>query len=222
MNELLFLLSIIVTFSSVLFFLHRFGKTGLACWVCFASVCANIIVTKTVDCFGLTTTLGNVLFGSVFLALDIINERYERKEANRVVWLGLCINVAFVAATQIALLYKPSVNDFASDGFKQVFSISPRVFLGSVCAYAFGNFLDIFIFDKLKSKHGEKNLWIRNNLSTIVAQLLDNFVLHTIAFLGIMTFSDIAVLSVNVWIFEVIIAICDTPFIYYSKKLQVK
>lgn len=217
MNELLFILSIVFTFSAVLVLLKLFGKKGLFCWVCFASVMANIIVVKTVDCFGLTTTLGNVLFGSVFLSLDIINELYNKKEANSAVYLGLACNVAFIIISQFVILYKPSTSDFSSDAFIQLFSLTPRVCLGSICAYAFGNFLDIQIFDKLKSKQGSKNLWIRNNLSTITAQLFDNFVLHTIAFLGIMTFRDVCILSVNVWLIEVVIALCDTPFLYIAK-----
>lgn len=220
MNEILFFISIIVTFSTLLFVYKHFSKTGLACWVCFASVFANLIVIKTVNCFGLNTTLGNVLFGSVFLSLDIVAEKYDKKEANKIIWLGLITNIAFVVASQFTLLYKPSSLDYSSDAFKTVFSITPRVCLGSVSAYAFGNFLNTFIFDKLKQKQGSKLLWLRNSLSTCIAQLLDNFVLHIIAFLGILSFSEITTLSFNVWIIEVIVAIFSMPFLYFAKNIQ--
>lgn len=214
MNEFIFFFSILLTFSAVVLIYKFFGKTGLSSWVCFASVVANIVVVKTVSCFGLITTLGNVLFGSVFLSIDILSEQYGKKEANRAVLLGLIANISFIMASQIVLLYKPYEDNAVQQSFITLFTITPRVCLGSIAAYAFGNFLDTAIFDKLNGK----KLWIKNNVSTIIAQLLDNFVLHTIAFLGIISFKEVAILSINVWVIEVIIALLDTPFIYWSKK----
>lgn len=57
----------IINFIIVLFFFKRFGKTGLFVWIGFATVAANIEVAKTVELFGLTSTLGNIMYGSVFL-----------------------------------------------------------------------------------------------------------------------------------------------------------
>lgn len=82
-NELLWISFAIINFIIVLFFFKRFGKTGLFVWIGFATAAANIEVVKTVELFGLTATLGNILYGSVFFATDVINERYGKEEAKK-------------------------------------------------------------------------------------------------------------------------------------------
>lgn len=61
---------------------------GLFVWIGFATVCANLQVVKTVELFGLTATLGNVMYGTIFFATDVLNEKYGPAEARKAVWLG--------------------------------------------------------------------------------------------------------------------------------------
>ncbi|MEH6972084.1 VUT family protein, partial [Bacillus sp. JJ675] len=61
-NEILWIGFAIISFIIVLFFYKRFGKTGLFVWIGFATVAANIEVAKTVELFGLTSTLGNIMY----------------------------------------------------------------------------------------------------------------------------------------------------------------
>ena len=65
-----------------------FGKHGLIAWVAMGTIIANIQVIKTVHIFGISATLGNVMFASIYLATDILNDIYGRKVAKRAVWLG--------------------------------------------------------------------------------------------------------------------------------------
>ena len=51
------------------------------------TIIANIQVIKTVHIFGISATLGNVMFASIYLATDILNDIYGRKVAKRAVWL---------------------------------------------------------------------------------------------------------------------------------------
>ena len=41
-------------------------------------------------------------------------------------------------------------------------------------AYLTAQFIDVHIFHYLKEKTGEKKLWLRNNVSTIISQLIDS------------------------------------------------
>lgn len=220
MNELLFFLSIVAVFSLLLAVYRLFGKTGIFCWISFVSVFANIAVIKTVSCFGITTTLGNVAFGSVFLATDILSEKYDKKSADKAVYIGLFCNVVFVILSQIARLYKPADGDIAQEAFEIIFSMTPRVCLGSICAFIVGNLTDIYLFDILKRAHGSKLLWFRNNFCTMLSQLIDNFVLHFIAFGNFYSVKQIIILSLNVWVIEAVVSICDTPVLYLAKKIK--
>ena len=66
MNELLFLVEMILVFVMVVLAKKFFGKQGLFIWIAIASILANIQVTKSINIFGISATLGNVLFSSNF------------------------------------------------------------------------------------------------------------------------------------------------------------
>lgn len=83
MNELLFILTILLTFGGLLLVYKLFGKVGLFAWIAIAIILANIEVLKSVDMFGISATLGNVTFASIFLANEILNEKYGKKEAKK-------------------------------------------------------------------------------------------------------------------------------------------
>lgn len=217
MNELLFFISLISAFSLLLLVYRLFGKSGLFGWICFSTVFANIEVLKTVTCFGLSTTLGNTLFGTIFLATDILSEQFDRSTAKKAIFLGFICNLAFVIFSQLDMAYIPNDTDIAHNSFAVLFKLTPRVCLGSVIAYAVGNLTDVYLYEKIKNRHGKKHMWFRNNVCTLLSQLLDNFIFHFIAFSSVMTFDQIAKLSVNVWIIEAIVAILDTPFLYIAK-----
>ena len=89
MNELLLILEIIIIFSMLLISKKLFGKNGLLVWMGLATVLANIQVVKSVDLFGLSSTLGNVLFASTFLATDIMSECYGKETSKQGVFIGL-------------------------------------------------------------------------------------------------------------------------------------
>lgn len=61
---------------------------GIFAWIALATIVANVEVLKCVDIFGMALTLGNVTYGSIFLATDILNEKYGVEEAQKSVYLG--------------------------------------------------------------------------------------------------------------------------------------
>ena len=60
-----------------------FWQTGLNCRVAIGTIITNIQVIKTVHIFGISATLGNVMFASIYLATDILNDIYGRKVAKK-------------------------------------------------------------------------------------------------------------------------------------------
>ena len=220
MNGILFIASVVVSLLCLTGIYRLLGKSGLYAWVAFACVFANIEVLKTVQCFGLETTLGNALFGTVFLATQILSEKYGEADAKKAIKTGFAIELVFILLSQIDIMFVPSETDFAHESFLTLFTLAPRVCAGSMLAFAFGNITDIYIFNRLKQIHKGKYLWLRNNASTLVSQFFDNIVFHTIAFLGPMDFNHVMILSVNVWLLEAVVALLDTPFMYLAKKIN--
>ncbi|TBW84078.1 VUT family protein, partial [Staphylococcus hominis] len=65
-NEIFGVASFIVTFILMVLMYRFFGKHGLIAWVAMGTIIANIQVIKTVHIFGISATLGNVMFASIY------------------------------------------------------------------------------------------------------------------------------------------------------------
>ena len=219
MNIVLGIISIIATFSIVVCMEKMFKKEGLYVWISIATITANILVCKSIDILGLTASLGNVMFASIFLATDILSEKYDVKDSRKAVILAIVSQIIFIMTTTLAISYIPSETDLSNDSMKTLFSINTRVSISSIVMFGASNMLDIYLFEKLKRKF-PKQLWLRNNLSTIISNCLENYFFVFFAFVGIYDYSTILSIATTTSILEIIIAICDTPFMYIAKKLK--
>lgn len=218
MNELLMILEVLVVFTLVLLCHKLFGKYGLIGWIGVASVLAEIQVIKSIDIFGISGTLGNVLFASNFLVTDILTEVYGSDVAKKGVFFGVFSIIIFIIISQFTILFIPNDIDTVNDALKQIFTISPRVCISSLVMYLIANYIDVIIYDKLKKKDKDKRIWFRNNFSTIVCNSLENFFFVFFAFIGLYTFKDIMLIALSTTLIEIIIAFMDTPFLYIAKK----
>ena len=108
MNELLWFAFLIMDLSVLLLMFRFFGRVGLYVVITYSIILCNIQVLKTVDLFGLTATLGNVLYGSIFLATDILGEVYGKEHARKGVYIGFLALVIMTADMQMALLFRPA------------------------------------------------------------------------------------------------------------------
>lgn len=218
MNIILGLVSIIITFSSVLLMEKLFKKEGLYVWTCIATIMANIIVCKMINVFGLTASLGNIMFASNYLATDILSEKYGKEHAKKAIRMALLSSIIFIITTQLSILYVPDTTDIVQESMKTLFAVNLRTSIASLSMFYISNIFDIFLFDKLRQKFPNK-LWLRNNVSTIVANCLENYLFVSFAFIGIFDIPTIIAIATTTTILEIIIAILDTPFLYLSKKL---
>lgn len=225
-NELLLILTLLLTFSGVLVFYKIFGKTGLHVWTAIATITANIEVLILVEAFGMEQTLGNVLFASNFLVTDILSELHGKEEANKAVNIGIAASIAFIFISQSWFLYTPAANDWASESIYAIFSNTPRLMLASFLVYAICQKFDVWAYHKwwafTQKKFGDKErfLWLRNNGSTLVSQLL-NTVLYTFgAFLGTYELETLFSICLSSYIIFIVTSLADTPFVYLAKKLN--
>ena len=135
MNTVLFFVTVIVTFGGLVFVSRLFGKEGIFAWIGLSVVVANILVCKCVNLFGLSATLGNVLFGSVFLSTDILTELYDVKTARKAVWVGVVSEIMSLVFLQIGLLFIPNELDLIQDSMQMIFGLFPRVTLASISMF---------------------------------------------------------------------------------------
>ena len=216
MNLLLLFIEIIVYFGILLLMNKYFKKEGIYVWIAIASIMANIQVCKNINVLGISTTLGNVLFASNFLATDILNELYGKNEAKKGVFIGGVAIVISIIMTQLTLLFIPNEFDFVQDSMKTLFDFNLRVSLSSLFMYIIANYVDVVLYSKLK----KLKLWQKNNFCTILCNCLENFGFIFLAFGGIMTIKELIIIAVSTSIIETIIALFDTPFLYLARRFH--
>ena len=222
MNEFYLIIEIATVFSLLLIVKKYFGRDGLMIWIPIATIIANIQVCKGVGLFGISATCGNVLFASNFLCTDILTECYSVKDAKKAVHLGLLSNVVYIVFTQLCLLYIPSVTDYANGAMQTLFTISFRTSIASLIMYYVSNMADVYLYEWIRNKTGERMTWLRNNLSTMLCNSLENFGFYLIAFFGIMSFQEMFWMFVSSSIIEILCALCDTPFLYIASRKERK
>lgn len=222
MNELLSVVELVAIFGGVLLARKFFGKKGLFAWVVVAGILANLQVNKTITLFGFDLAMGNVMFASSFLATDMLSEIYSKKTAKKAVIAGVSALVFFICFMQLTLAFVPSEFDVMNPAMSELFQMSVRTTLASVAMYALANISDVYLFDFLKKKTNGKMLWLRNNVSTIVCNGLENFGFVFLAFYGVLDTEALLPIALTATAVETAIALIDTPFLYIAKRIKTK
>lgn len=225
-NEILWFFMLVVNFSLIIFAYKKFGKIGLYIWIPVSTIIANIQVVLLVDLFGFGTTLGNILYAGGFLVTDILAENYGRKHAQKAVYIGFFSLIALTSIMQIAVSFTPTNVEEAIllfDGVKRMFDFMPRIAIASLVAYLVSQSHDIWAYEFWKKKYtAPKYIWIRNNASTMVSQIIDNALFTMIAFYGVYPKEVLIEIFLTTYLMKFLVAVCDTPFVYMAHYLKKK
>ena len=102
--------------------------------------------------------------------------------------------------------------------FESVFSLNGILLFGSMSAYLCAQLVDNWLFHFWKQKTGGRMLWLRNNGSTWVSQLVDTAIVGCILFYGAfgMSFGDGLTLMCTIYVYKLILAALDTPVVYLA------
>jgi len=199
---------------------HRIYLLLAALFIC-SLVVSNLIFQKFFywDFFGIYTfeiSVGILPYPITFLITDVISEIYGKKKANQVVTTGIFASffsmlIVYTANAVPATNWSP-INDSL---FSDVFGATAVAVLASMLAYLFAQYIDIHIYHYWKKVTKGKHLWLRNNFSTFSSQFVDTF---TVLFL-LCSFQEIewnrfGGLLLSGFLFKVLIAALDTPFLY--------
>lgn len=175
-------------------------------------IVANILASKVVTIWGFVLPAAVVAYPLTFLMTDVIGEIWGKEEANRTVKNGFICQAISVVLILLAILLP--VAPFADNQaeFQSILGQSFRVVFASMIGYLVAQCNDVFIFHKLKEKYNGKHKWLRNNVSTLLSQLLDTAIFITIAFIG--TVPNIFTMIMSQYVVKAAYALIDTPFFY--------
>ena len=223
-TELVWFIFLFFCFISILIFLKILGYIGIYIYTSVAIIAANIQILKTVDFFYSPepVALGTILFSSIFLCTDILSENYDKQKAKTNVLVGFLSFILMTIFMLFTIGFRPSQIDWAQDSLVTIFSPMTRFFIASMIAYILSQYFDIWIYGLLKKINKNKNLWFRNNLSTILSSLIDNTVFSFIAWIILnpdpeTLYNVIMIYIFGTYLIRIFIAFLDTPIIYLSK-----
>ena len=227
-QEILWVATIFIDLGCALIMFYMFGRQGLYATIVISLLLANLQGPKLTEIFGLQTSMAVILYSSIYFATDLLSERYGKEEATRAVMIGFLVSIVILLMTSLSLLYVPTTSSEAASLAENVhaatvtlFDYSPRFVMGSLLAYLVSQRVDVLIFHYLKRKTSGKHLWLRNNLSTMISQGLDTLVYGLIVWWGVVDFFTAMTLAGSKYVFKVLIALIDTPFIYIARNWDV-
>jgi len=227
-QELLWFTTIAVDLTFAILLFRFFGRQGLYASIVISLLLANLQGPKLTEIFGLQTSMGVILYSSIYFATDLLSERYGKAEATRAVMIGFTVSVIIIVMISMSLFYLPATDPETASlaqsmhaATATLFSFTPRFVLGSLLAYLISQRFDVWMFHKIKNKTQGRHLWLRNNVSTICSQALDTVIYGIVVWWGVVDFETAMQLALAKYFFKVLIAIIDTPFIYIAREWDV-
>ncbi|MEZ4438405.1 MAG: queuosine precursor transporter [Polyangiaceae bacterium] len=215
----------------------------------------NIIgITRFIHVGPLALAVGVLPYPLTFLCTDLISELYGQKRANTVVWVGLVINFLIIGTLWLGQalpgvppesqppwqvlqlaepVYLPDGSEMSQQGelFSIIYACTAGAVFASMAAYMAAQFCDVWLFHFWKRLTKGKHLWLRNNGSTMVSQLVDSVVVIGLTFgaaflRGEQTLRAMLVLLASNYAFKLVAALLDTgPFYlgvhYLSRYLEI-
>ncbi|WP_339755958.1 queuosine precursor transporter [uncultured Winogradskyella sp.] len=161
-------------------------------------------------------SVGILPYPITFLITDLISEIYGRKRANDVVVVGIFASL-FSLLIIFTASHAPATSwSYVDDElFNTVFGNSNIAVFASMLTYLFAQFIDIQIYHFWKRLTKGKHLWLRNNFSTWFSQFVDTFtIVLLLCSFGIIDWANFKGLLISGFLFKVLIAALDTPFLY--------
>ena len=166
------------------------------------------------------TIVGILPWPVVFLLTDLLNEFYGYKAVRKLSWItAILIAYCFLIvglSMEIPAVNIPGSNLSDDSAYNKVFGQAQMVIVGSICAFLVSQLLDASLFSWIKSKTGDRFIWLRSTGSTLVSQFIDSYIVLYIGFVlpGSLSFVDFMTIAPTNYVLKIIIAILLTPLIY--------
>ena len=194
--------------------LSKDNKYFLALVTAFISllVVSNIIAVKTITIGGLIVPAAVLCYSLTFVVTDTLSEIWGKKTTQFVITLGFAAAVLSAIFIKWAIEMKGSPFWENQEAFQTIMGSNIRVVIASLVAYLASQRHDVWAFHYWKSRTKGKHLWLRNNLSSMVSQLIDTTLFIMIAFYG--TGVPILQMIFGQYLVKLAIAALDTPIVY--------
>ena len=173
----------------------------------------------------LNQTAGALNWPLVFITSDIINDYFGKKGVKFIsyttaVFIAFAFFIIYLATILVPADFWLAVNKDLNinTAFSLIFRQGLGIIIGSLSAFLVSQIIDASVFEKIKGRTGNKNIWLRATGSTLVSQLIDSFLVIGIAFylFGNWTIGQWMNVSLNNYLYKFVVAILFTPLLYLA------
>jgi hypothetical protein len=184
----------------------------------------NTVAAKIITFLGFSIPAGILCFPIAYIVNDVLTEVYGYRKAKSVIWWGFICLAFMTLVYYLSTIITPA--PFWKDqlAYEKIFSIVPRIALGSLIAFLVGSFLNSIVLSKMKILTNGKYLWTRTIGSTIIGEGADSIIFNLVAFAGIFGVRDLVVIMVSGFLLKTLYETIATPLTYlvvgYLKKAE--
>ena len=178
----------------------------------------------SIGAFKLNATVVIFVLPLLYSINDIIIEVYGKEKAQSIVRSSLLVIFFILIFSLLATSLPPSKRFLPTEGaYDTIFGLSARFSAASLIAFALSEFLDVYIFAKLREKLGKTRLWLRTNASNFLSEFIDVAVFMTLAFYAIdqsfvSNFSFISSIALPYYLLRCFMSVITTPLVYLGVK----
>ena len=182
----------------------------------------NVVgITEFGDLSWFVIPAGLLAYPFTFLATDLISELYGRRRAQSLVWVGFCMNffMLFLMWSGHVLPDASGVSG-ATATFDSVYAFMKPGVIASMIAYLVAQSVDVYLFHFWHQLTKGRHLWLRNNGSTMLSQIVDTLLISSILYasgaLGsaVDSIDKLIPLALSSYAFKLVFALLDTPLFY--------
>lgn len=182
------------------------------------AVVAELIGGKLISIGPFVMSMGIIPWPIVFLTTDLINEYFGEKGVRKLSFItaGLIAYSFIILLLAINVPAAEGISPVTDEQFVSVFGQSMWIIVGSITAFLVSQLIDVSIFHFVKSKTGNRMIWLRTTGSTVISQLFDSFIVLGIAFWlpGKIDSSTFVSSALTGYSFKLCVAVALTPLIY--------
>ena len=178
---------------------------------------SNVMAVKVIGLFGLFYfDAGTITFPFAYMLGDVLTEIWGYRTARKVIWMTFLCNIIMVICTQVGVwLPSPDYLDATANAYNTIFTYVPRIVLGSLAGFLFGELSNAWLMERIKAKTKGRFLWVRTIGSSIVGYLFDTLPFVLIAFAGVLTTRDILLMIAVQYFMKLAIEVLfGTPMAY--------
>ena len=219
---------LVVLYGTVLLWFYLFGTGGMMAFTVFATIAANIEVMILVDAFGMEMTLGNILFATTFLVTDILSEvagkRPRSVRFGRASRQTCCLSSSRSPAAVCAVGERLGAGADAGGVFQYAaHDAFPRLrYTRSRRSSTSGFTIKWWAFTEKRTGDHRAFLWLRNNGSTLVSQLVNTVLFTALAFWGTYDMPTLLSVALSSYVIFIFTSLLDTPVVYAARRLYEK